>query len=160
MFSDQYFSFSHICFEKLISSRGELWCLMVLYILQVPLHPTGVWLFFITEYVTKATSLLTQEIHLLWPGVWCKSLIFSSLSHLMLLLSATRTQRWTRGLAPINILRYLSIRLAIHLCIFLPNAWSASITVFSWVVFFFVDHYAQIWVRIFPCESLYQHRCG
>lgn len=106
---------------------GKLWCLMVLYILQVLLHLTWVWLFFITVYETKAIILLTQERYLFWHEVLCKPLSFSSLSHSAIFLySCCELQERKDG--PEVYLQLISsstwaIRLAIHLCIFLDGLW-------------------------------------
>lgn len=110
---------------------GKLWCLMVLYILQVLLHLTWVWLFLITVYETKAIILLTQERYLFWHEVLCKSLSFSSPSHsAFFLYSYCELQELKDGPEVYLLLVSSStwaVRLAIHLCIFLDGSWLTMI---------------------------------
>lgn len=121
IFSDQYLAFKHICFEKLILSGSELQYLMVLYVLQVLLHPTPIWLLFKLVYMRKATSSLAQKRHS--PGLECDASSRSSppLSHtaafFAITFSAIRTQK-----GPEVWLQWVSsgtwaLRLTLHFCI-------------------------------------------
>lgn len=97
VFSDQNLGFNHICFEKLVLSRVELWCLLISYILQVPLVPLKSGCFFITVcnkgnfcFESGKTFILTS-----WSVRYvCDPLFLLALCpFFVLVLSATRTRR-------------------------------------------------------------------